>query len=406
MSEQFPMGFWNISPIEQFSEEDVKMWAECGMTVTQSPNFDPKKHDKKLLLDLLDICLRYDIKLILNDSRAALGVFNEEAYRKNMAEAYADFGKHPAVYGFYIGDEPNTPEAFQNCTTAYQIQHETAPNLVPMLNFLPWWKTGIMNHEKHYFEDFISKSGVDFICYDHYRQMNPEEGGTESYFTNLRFFSDHARAAGVPFWTTLLSVGHFRYRCPTQDDFRWQLSTAVASGCKGVFWYLFYDAADQRNYRNSPINDLHRRTAQYEQLAYELRRFKRNHGQLFMDLKLKEVFHINKSYGGYQLFEPYKTHKTIFKVISEHETNGIVSFFTDKENREYIVITNNSKTESDLFNIYFDPRIKTLYNIKQNGKSAQDFSVYHSDAFYEAGDKENMVGVFLSPGMMEVFRLP
>jgi hypothetical protein len=236
--------------------------------------------------------------------------------------------------------------------------------------------------------------------------MNPEEIGTDGYFSNLRCFGEVAATAGVPFWTTLLSVGHFRYRCPTQDDFRWQLSTAAASGCRGVFWFQFYDAADHRNYRNSPINDLHRRTAQYEQLAYELRRFKRNHGQLFMDLKLKEVFHINKSYGGYQLFKPYKTHKTIFKVSSKYKTNGIVSFFTDKENREYIVITNNSKTESDLFNIYFDPRIKTLYNIMQNGKRVEDFSVNYHDASYEAGDKANIAGVFLSPGMMEVFRLP
>ena len=236
------MGFWNYRSIEQFSENDVKDWAECGMTVTQSPYFDPEKHDKKLITDLLDACLRCDIKLILRDSRSAGKKFsNKEAYRKGMTEAFADFGKHPAVYGFFIGDEPSTAEEHQNCIAAYQIQKEIAPNLIPMLNFLPWgpwWMEGGKNLEKQ-MKDFISESGADFICYDHYGQMNPEESGTESYFANLRFYSDLAADADIPFWTTLLSIGHYRYRCPTQDDFRWQLSTSVASGCKGVLWFYF-----------------------------------------------------------------------------------------------------------------------------------------------------------------------
>ena len=50
------------------------------------------------------------------------------------------------------------------------------------------------------------------------------------YFTNLREFEAASRRHGIPYWTTLLSVGHFRYRCPREDDMRWQVSTAAAHG--------------------------------------------------------------------------------------------------------------------------------------------------------------------------------
>ena len=88
-----------------------------------------------------------------------------------------------------------------------------------------------------YLDAVVRKADVDFLCYDCYRQM---KGQIDGYFRNLRFFREAAWRNGVPFWTTLLSVGHFRYRCPSYDDIRWQFNTAICSGVNGILWFYYF----------------------------------------------------------------------------------------------------------------------------------------------------------------------
>ncbi|GHU02434.1 hypothetical protein FACS1894147_04290 [Spirochaetia bacterium] len=408
MKEVFPMGFWNYPQIDAYPLSKVKDWADLGMTITLSPNFNHEVHDKKLMLDVLDEAQKLGIKLIIFDSRTHWkDAKDKEMYRKKFREAYEDFGKHPATYGFFVGDEPRTEAEFDNCFAAITIQHEEAPSLFPHLNLLPYWKGESWLGGKTldaWLTDFIARSGIDFLCYDHYSQMEPEEEGTDNYFLNLRLYDKAAKAAGIPFWTTLLSTGLLRCRCPTQDDFRWQVSTAAASGCRGILWFFIYDM-DRRNYRNAPISLDGRRTIQYEWLAYELNRFKDNYGELLMSLTFKDSYHLYKSYGGYPDWQDNATHKIVRRVWSEHRTNGIVSLFNDKEGREYILLVNNSKTDADLFIMALDPKFKTLCNLHRNGTWEEDFALSHWDAHYKASDIETQIGVYLAPGQMEIFRL-
>ena len=60
------------------------------------------------------------------------------------------------------------------------------------------------------------------VCYHCYARMNPDaasEGfwGFEMYFATLRAFQRAARRHGLDYCTRLLSVGHFRYRCPKEN---------------------------------------------------------------------------------------------------------------------------------------------------------------------------------------------
>jgi hypothetical protein len=412
MKEVFPMGFWNYPPISKLPLSAVKDWADLGMTITLSPAFDPKIHDKKLMYDMLNESERLGLRLIVQDRRAlSADARNKDAYRSAFKEALADFGTHPATHGFFIGDEPLTQEAYDDCIAAYQVQHEEAPGLLPYLN-LNGYRRG--NEDEFLggksFEDwtadFAARSKCDLFSYDFYEQMNPEEEGTDGYFLNLWKFHHAAKKAGIPLWTVLLSMGHYRYRCPTQDDMRWQLCTAVASGCRGILWFFVYDLGARRNYRNAPINELGQRTIQYEWLSYELRKFRDHYGALFMSLDFIEAFHLYKSYGGYPLFKDNASHKLVRRVSSAHSVNGIVSFFTGKNGKEYVVLTNNSKTESDLFTMALDPKVKTAYCITENGGKEEDFALSHWDATFSSNDIETQIGVYLAPGQMEVFRLP
>lgn len=407
---RYPIGFWNYPSIDTMEVDEVKVWADCGMTVTMSPQLPIRPDAIKKLQDMLVECEKYDMKLIIRDERLGWqGASDDpEGYRAKFRASLSDFGRYPAVYGFFVGDEPNGEMAFADCEAALRIQREEAPHFVGFLNFLPYWPKELNDLQGEMAFDekmrrFASASGCQMFSYDCYAQLNPEEEGAERYFLNLRVFSQAARAAGIPLWTTILSAGHFRYRVPTEDDLRWQFNTAVASGCRGIHWFTFY-GNNYRNYRGTPINQYREKTIHYDWMSLLHRNFLDEYGDLMMSLTLKDCYHIVRAYGGYPLF-PEGGHPLIRRVFSEHRVPGIVSFFEDERGREYVVLVNNSPFESDLFKMAIDPKVRHIFNVRRNGRDEKDMKDFHHDAFYRGGDAEVQAGVWLAPGQMEIFRL-
>lgn len=412
MNGKFPIGFWNYVNINNQTADDVKDWYDLGMTMACSPEFG-KNDDPEKMISILDACESSGIDVIICDARtrwSGASVTPAE-YEERFLKAYNDFGRHPAVRGFHIGDEPTNKTAFDDCVAAYGIQKKLAPQLTPFLNLLPYWH-GIEDSILHcddftaWLEDFIEKGKMDSICYDCYWQMNPEESGVQSYFENLRHYVDAAEARGADPWTTLLSVGHFRYRCPNEDDLRWQLNTAVASGMKGILWFFVYERAPQCNYRVPPIDEFGERTETYEHLSRVNRHFLHKFGDFFLTAKHLSTYHIKKSFGGYPLFENGKTDKQLSCIETKFaDVNGIVSFF-EKDSVKCAAVVNNDVKESAMFSIRFskDAGVRQICRLNWDAKF-YEFRQFCGDASYEENDSEIIIGDWLAPGQMNVYRI-
>lgn len=406
---RFPIGFWNYRSIDTMAADEVKVWADCGMSVTMSPNFTVSDENISKLIRMLDECEKYGLKLIIRDSRLLWDGASDhpEEYRAKFRVSMAEFGHHPATYGFFVGDEPITPKQFADCETALRIQREEAPSLIGFLNFVPYWP-GIENDLfggksfGDWARDFVTSSGCQMLSYDCYSQLNPEESGTDGYFINLNKFTKATREAGIPLWTTLLSVGHFRYRAPTEDDLRWQFNTAVASGAKGIHWFFFY-GSNYRNYRGAPINQYGEKTPCYDWLSLLHRNFHDEYGMLFQSFFLKSCYHVHKAYGGYELFKE-DSHPIVKSVFSDHKVPGIISFFENEQGQKYIALVNNSPFESDLFKFTLSDGVKRIFNVRRNGADEQDMRANHHDAFFKEENGIIQAGVWLAPGQMEIFR--
>lgn len=409
MSGRFPMGFWNYQSAGKYGPEEAKRWADCGMTLTLSPTFTYGQSDKAAFLALLDACAALGIRLIVCIPSLSFRQADDvEAYRRNFQQAYDDFGRHPAVFGFFIGDEPSGEKQMAECISAFKIQLEIAPKLTPFLNFNPYWpnieKEALGGKAFHVWaKEFAAATSCRLICYDHYSQMNPGLEGVDDYFLSMRKYGDAAKAAKLPLWTTLLSVGHFRYRVPSEDDLRWQLNSAVACGCSGILWFFFYNGMPCNNYRGSPIDEFGDKTETYARLSLVLRRFHAMYGDLLATLKFREAFHVLKSYGGFPLF-PEDSHPRVKRIESVHGLPGIVSFYEDGRGTEYTVLVNNSPFESGQFRFIL-PRDKTrrIIRVGLNGASMEDFRVSHHDAYYAETANTLRPGVWLAPGQMEIF---
>ena len=405
---RYPIGFWNYTPLGQLGPEAVKDWADLGMTFALSPQFGPDA-DPAVLLPILDACAEKDIGVILNDSRARwYGASDDpKAYRERFRAAYEQFGKHPAVIGYHVGDEPMEDRQFADAAMAHRIQLEVAPELTPHLNFLPYWE----NQEETIlkaptFTDWAKRMAADadlkILCYDCYVQMNPEEAGTHQYYTNLRKFSEGADAAGIMPWTTLLSVGHFRYRVPSEDDFRWQVNTAVASGMKGLLWFFIY-AVMIANYRLSPIDEFGERTETFGRLSRVNRHFLRHYGDFFMNAEHRATYHAGKAYGGYPLFEDGRTDPLLLGLISPQNLPAVLGFF-EKDGQRHVAVVNNSVKESGQFILRVPKGTKIFERFNWDHTYSALKTARHY-ACYQETETELKGGDWLAPGQMMVYRI-
>lgn len=407
--ERFPIGFWNYTATGQLPPEAVRDWADLGMTMAVSPEYDHTRHDKNALLAILDACAKHDIKVILSDSRARWNDASEapEEYERRFTAAYEDFGKHPAAMGFHVGDEPWSDKAFADCIAAHRIQLKVAPELTPHLNFLPYWEGQERDVLKApTFSDWakrmVEQADLKILCYDCYSQMNPEESGVHQYFTNLRKFSEAADATGITPWTTLLSVGHFRYRCPNEDDMRWQLNTAVASGMKGILWFFVYERDPMSNYRVPPIDEFGERTQTFEWMSRVNRHFLHQFGDFFMRAEHKGTYHVGKQYGGYAPFEAGKTSDVILDVESVHGLPAVVGLF-EKDGERFAAVVNNNTRESGQFRLHVPKDVKVFRRMNWDG-SFSDLRTNSHDAFYTETETECIGGDWLAPGQMKVYK--
>lgn len=434
---KFPLGFWNYAYLDIIGDTPVKDWIECGMNLCLSPTFRPGKDKPEDMVSLLDECQEKGVQLIIADQRCGwTGASTDpEAYKARVSELLEEYGRHPAVYGYYVGDEPSA-EQMADAIAAIQILKELSPGKVPFINFLGYWDgveeeyLGGMDFDE-WIDDFIKKTGLNQISYDVYTQMNPPdavESGINQYFLSLNRMMAAGKRNGVPVWVTNLSVGHFRYRCPNEDDFRWQLNTSVASGAKCVWWFFFYMRLCRVNYRVAPIDEHNERTETYAWLSRVQRSFQKQFGALFAQLEHEETYHCGHAYGGYPLLER-KSHPLLNEVTCDHKLPSMVSFFHLEDGTKYMAIVNTSQTESGRFHCYFKPKVKELYRVCYTGQdTASNSSFYENKKYHDMEmewggievncakndvcnnykvDENGMIhnASWLAPGQMDVFRL-
>lgn len=400
----FPIGFWNVLDLEQCGPEWVEHWKDLGITQPMSPTFGPESN-RQAMLDILDKAQEYGMRVIVCDYRTnwrVLSTQGEEAYRKLLQEALADFGHHPAVMGFFVGDEPDAPDA-ADAFKAARIQHELAPYLTPYLNLLPWfdWIGERMGTPALApYLDRAIREGVNLLSYDCYTQMWKEDSGWDDYFNNLREYMLAVHRLKVPFQSILLSCGHYYYRCPSEDDMRWQLSTAVAHGAAGISWFFINLPGTWENYRNAPINQFGERTRTFEWLSTTNRLFQALCGNIMTGLTIDRCHHVHKAYGGMPLFEAYGK---VREVHSEgNKVPLIFSQFIDKSGGLYWVVVNNSVTECTQAIVRFASG--TQLEQCNFGNTFGPVPVHSDPIGQREGEGGETVNLFLAPGQLVLLR--
>lgn len=239
----FPLMAWNWAPSDAAT---LRKMRECGLTVAGFVS--PKA---------LDLCHAAGLQAIVSDPRVSgydwLNV-DPAAARKNVTSLVAEIGGHPAVYGFYLRDEPSAT-LFPGLATVSALIRELAPGKWPYINLFPNYASpqqlGSATYAEH-LEQFIESCKPTELSYDHYALM--DDGSLRhGYWQNLEAMRTAAKKARIPFWNIVLTVAHFNYREPTAADLRFQVYSTLAYGGRGLAYFTYF-APQVGNYRMAPID--------------------------------------------------------------------------------------------------------------------------------------------------------
>ena len=239
----FPLMAWNWAPSDAAAFQKMR---ECGLTVAGfvAPGD-------------LDLCHAAGLKAIVADKRVN-GYDWEKvdlaAARKNIASLVAEVGKHPAVYGYYLIDEPHS-RLFPGLGKVAALVRELAPGKWPYINLFPNYASpeqlGSATYAEH-LQSFVATCKPTTLSYDHYALM--DDGSMRNgYWQNLEAMRAVAKEHQLPFWNIVLTVAHFNYREPSAADLRFQVFTTLAYGGRGIAYFTYF-APPIGNYRLAPVD--------------------------------------------------------------------------------------------------------------------------------------------------------
>ncbi len=374
MNKDIKLGFWNYIESGVIGKQAVKDWKELGSNLPMSFAFDVDLHNKQDMLDILDECEKEGLKLIICDKRThyrSCAALSPEAFLKGVREAYEDFGKHPATFGFFAGDEP-TEEFVPAFIETYRVLLREMPTLTPFGNVWPYWAgcdfdmTTGKNEE--YFHKLLSRilkeSDVPVIAYDHYTQClqdnHDQELGINSWYYDLDMFQKTTKEHGKFFYVSALAVGHWAYRVPNEDDIRWQIYTALAHGARGIIWFHLYNLKGDCSYRNAPFySEKFKRTETFTYIQRQQEIFHECYEEQFNKMELTDVFHTGHIYNPTKRF---CEDDTVRDVGGKFPYPTIISYYKEFDSEErWVSFVNAHQRYANLLKIEFACGVKKAF---------------------------------------------
>ena len=414
MAQKFPLGFWNYNRGNFFTgPEEVERWHRLGMTMVTCPEFNPAHDDPAKLNAILDEVQKYGMTALLQIDGTFYGGGDEEEFEKKIADICEKYAKHPAVVGFYIGEEPDYNSLPKFGVTA-RIIKKVRPDLIPYMNLGSTDRCDVsMLHAERTVQrwliDFEKETGIGVMGFGNYEIQELTPAGTEKFFKNLYDFVNASEAAGTDLWATLLSSSHYWFRTPTLADYFRQLSVCAASGCRGAIWFRLYDKFLAGDYRGSPFNEYGEETETFRYMSEAQRHFNDQYGELFMRLKHQNTYHITHAYGGYYLLtEGFQPCPLISKVVSPaapygtqsvQPIDGVMGLFDGGDGWTYAAFVNNTHDQPGCFEITLSEKATVAEDVLRNGEmtTASDFRLQP--------DGSRMNQLWVAPGRMSVIRI-
>ena len=249
--EWFPIIAWgtNQSWLPGIGQRYYDEMAECGITVG---GFVVGGVEELDMVAKAGMVAYVQDRQLLWDLWAPDEAHDWAAHAERLVAAYA---KHPATYGYWLHDEPDT-KRFAGLNAIYQELRRRDPKHDLYINLFPDYASpeqlGAPDYEA-YVERFLSELKPYWVGFDHYALFEGDEPLRRSYWQNLAVVREASLRHGVPFQYCTLAVGHMPYRCPSEDDLFFEVFSGLLYGAKGIAYFCYF-TPQLGNYRNAAID--------------------------------------------------------------------------------------------------------------------------------------------------------
>jgi hypothetical protein len=194
----------------------------------------------------LDVAGRHGLRGLLTDGLLVPASFDDPNRCEQLDALIARVSKHPALYAYYLIDEPNASQfPLLGKLVAYLRQRD--PLHLAYINLFPTYannqqlgtKGDVVAAYKEHLRLYIEQVKPSLISYDHYQFRLKGDG--DQYFLNLAMIRRAAQEAGVPFLNIVQACtwAPDAMRVPNPDELRYLVYSTVAYGAQGISYYVY-----------------------------------------------------------------------------------------------------------------------------------------------------------------------
>ena len=248
---EFPIGCWGGPPVAFNTLEAYRTVSECNFTLVGPTGGYTVEANQQMLA----LCEQVGLKALVADGRISTEMTDQDNWRELLAQVVADYADRPALYGYYLRDEPN----YLQFAALGEINRELSnldPAHLPFINLFPTYanvkQLGTPTYADH-LDQFVRIVHPRVVCYDHYALL--KTGGIRpDYYENMELVRDRSLASGIPWWYVHYSGAWAGYREPTEAEMRWQVYTSLAYGVRGIMYWYYWGRPQEGDGRTGVVD--------------------------------------------------------------------------------------------------------------------------------------------------------
>jgi hypothetical protein len=193
----------------------------------------------------LDVAQRHGLRAQLHDGLISPASLEDQTQRAKLDELINRVRSHPALYCYFITDEPNATN-FPSLGKLVAYLRERDPEHLAYINLFPTYasneqlgnKGDTVTAYRQHLEQFISGVRPDLLSYDHYQFA--VKGDRPDYFLNLALVRDAAQKCQLPFLNIVQAcTWDASMRVPTPKEMPYLVYTTLAYGAQGISYYVY-----------------------------------------------------------------------------------------------------------------------------------------------------------------------
>ena len=193
----------------------------------------------------LDVVQRHGLRGQLTHPLLSPASLDDPKQREKLDALIARVSKHPALYSYFIVDEPNAAR-FPALGRLVSYLRERDPAHLAYINLFPTYasneqlgnKGDLITAYQAHLRQYVDQVKPSLISYDHYQFA--VGGDNPQYFLNLALIRRAVLEAGLPFLNIVqASTWAPSMRVPTGDELRYLVYTTLAYGGQGISYYIY-----------------------------------------------------------------------------------------------------------------------------------------------------------------------